>query len=245
MANNLLVDSLTEPLNGATSAKLDIRTESGNLTVNPLTGGESVLAIGKLEYPEGQEPPRRSVSIDNGRATLELKGGSARKPWFHLPWASCNGAFEWQIHLNPTVASDITAYSAGGNVKLDLAGMAITRVSATTGGGNLDVVLPDNAANLDVLAETGGGNVTLEIGSGMTGNNAINAGSGAGSVVVRVPSGIAAKIDATSGMGKVIVDPRFKKIDRNWYQSPDYEGSANKVELKVHTGAGNVSIHSR
>ena len=62
--------------------------------------------------------------------------------------------------------------------------MAVTRVSADTGGGNMDVVLPDNAANLSVTAKTGAGDVTVEIGSGITGSNTINASSGAGNVVV-------------------------------------------------------------
>ena len=57
----------------------------------------------------------------------------------------------------------------------------------------MDVVLPDNAANLSVTAKAGGGNVTVEIGSGITGSNIVNASSGAGNVVVRIPSGVAAR----------------------------------------------------
>ena len=86
----------------------------------------------------------------------------------------------------------------------------------------MNVVLPDNAANLSVTAKTGAGNV-----------------------VVHVPSGIAAKILATSGLGKVTVDSQFSKIDGKTYQSPDYEGAANKVEITVNSGAGNVSVSMR
>ena len=65
--------------------------------------------------------------------------------------------------------------------------MVITRVFADSGGGNMDVVLPDNAVSLDIAAKTGGGNVTVEIGSGTTGSNTVSATSGAGNVLVRVP----------------------------------------------------------
>ena len=41
------------------------------------------------------------------------------------------------------------------------------------------------------------------------------------------------------------VDPRSGKIDRNAYQSPDYDGTANKVEITVHSGAGNVSVNTK
>jgi hypothetical protein len=241
----LLTENLSEPLNGATTAKVDIHTASGNLTIDGLTGNEPVLASGTLQCLENQGRPNRSVNSNNGESTLTLRGGSAGRPPFRLPWATCNGAFEWQLHLNSKVSSDIIAQTGGGNIKLNLAGMVLKHVSADAGGGNLDVVLPDNAADLDVIAKTGAGKVTLEVGSGITGSNTVNAHSGAGSVVVRVPSGIAAKVHATSGMGKVVVDSRYGKLDGSTYQSPDYDGAANKVEITVQSGAGNVSVTSK
>ena len=157
MAKNVLTDNLSEPLNGATTAKIDINAGDGNLTIDRLTGGEQVLASGTLQYFENQGPPTRTLVSSNGQATLTLRGGGTGQPWFRFPWAACNGATEWQIHLNPTVSSDITAHSDGGNVKLNLAGMAVTRVSADTGGGNMDVVLPDNAADLERYRQDGRG----------------------------------------------------------------------------------------
>jgi hypothetical protein len=245
MAKNVLTHNLSEPLNGTTTATVEINTDSGNLTIDRLTGGEQLLASGTLQYFEKQGLPTETLSSSNGQASLTLRGGGRGQPWFRLPWAACVGAYEWQIHLNPTVASDITAHSGGGNVKLNLAGMTVTRVMADTGGGNMDVVLPDNAANLSATARTGAGNVTVEIGSGTTGSSTIDAHSGAGNVVVHVPGGIAAKIHATSGLGRVIVDPRFNKIDDKTYQSPDYDGAANQVEITVDSGAGNVRIDTR
>jgi predicted membrane protein len=109
----------------------------------------------------------------------------------------------------------------------------------------MDVVLPDHAANLHAAARTGGGNVTVEIGSDTAGSSTVDATSGAGNVVVRVPFGIAAMIHAKSGLGKVTVDPRFGNIDGHTYESPDYDHAANKVEITVSSGAGNVSVNTR
>ena len=242
MANNVLTHNLSEPLGAATTAKIDINTGTGNLTIDSLTGGEQLLASGELQYLEKQGLPTQSLNTINGQATLTLKAIGGGKSWLRLPWQACNGATDWQIHLNPNVQSDIAACSGGGNVKLDLAGMAVTRVSADTGGGNMDVVLPDNAADLNVTAKSGGGNVSVEIGGGITGSNSVNASSGAGNVSLRLPDGIAARIHATSGLGKVIMDSRFSKVDRDTYQSPDYDNSANKAEITLSTGAGNVSV---
>ena len=245
MAKKVLTHNLSEPLGDATTAKIDIDAGTGNLAIDKLAAGGQVLAGGTLEYLENQDCPTPSVITSNGQATLTLKAAGGRRPSFRMPWAACNGATDWRIHLNPAVSSDITVHSGGGNVKLDLAGMAVTHVSADTGGGNMDVVLPDNSANLGVSARTGGGNVTVELGGGTTGSNSVDASSGAGNVLVRVPGNLAARIHATSGMGKVIVDSRFSNTDVHTYQSPDYDGAADKVEITVKSGAGNVSVDAK
>jgi hypothetical protein len=245
MAKNLLIDNISEPLNGVTNARIDIQARDGNLKVDRLTGGEQLLASGTLEYFESQGVPIRSLVSSTNQATLTLEEGNTGRPWFRLPWATCNGATEWQIHLNPAVSSDITTHSGGGNVRLNLAGMAVTRVSAESGGGNLDVVLPDGAVDLSVTARTGAGNVIVDIGSDIRGSNVVNARSGAGNVVVRIPSGIAARIQAATGLGKALVDPSFSLAEKDTYQSPDYDSAANKVEITVKSGAGNVSVSTR
>lgn len=245
MAKKVLTHNLSEPLNGATTAKVDVSVADGNLTIDKLSDGEQMLASGTLQYVETQGLPTRSLDTRNGQATLTLRARSTGRPRFRLPWAACNGGTEWQIHLNPNVQSDITASSGGGNVKLNLNGMAVTRLWADTGGGNMDVVLPDNAANLNVTAKTGAGNVAVVMGNGTTGSNIVNATSGAGNVDVRIPNGVAARIHATSGLGKVILDARFSKTDNNTYKSSDFDHAANKVEVTVASGAGNVTVNTK
>ena len=243
-SSKVLSDNIMEPHNGATSAKVDIDTAEGNLTIDQLNGDEQTLASGILQYPEGQSQPTRTLNMNNSQTTLTLKNGISGRPWFHLPWAACNAATEWQIHLNPTVSSDITAHSGGGNVRLDLAGMTVTHVSADTRGGNVNVVLPDNAANLNVNATSGAGDVTVEFGGNLTGSSTVIAKSGAGNVLVNLPSGIAARIHVTSGLGKVIVDSQFNKIDNKTYQSPDYDSAANKIEITLNSGACNATVNT-
>ena len=77
---NVLTDSLSEPLNGATTAKVDINVGTGNLTIDRLTGGEQVLASGTLQYFENQGLPTRTVNSSNGQATLTLKAAVPDDP---------------------------------------------------------------------------------------------------------------------------------------------------------------------
>lgn len=242
MAKNVRTDNFAAPLNGATSARIEVDTRDGNLTIDRLGGDESLLASGTLQYLEKQGLPVRTLDAGDGQATLALRGGEAGQPWFRLPWATCNGATAWHIHLNPAVALDIAARSGGGNIRLDLAGLVVTHIAADTGGGNVEVALPAAAADLNVTARTGAGNVTVEIGRGITGSHTVTAGSGAGNVSVRIPSGIAAKVHATTGLGKAIINPRFAVIDSDTYQSSNYDGAADRVEITLKSGAGNVSV---
>jgi hypothetical protein len=217
----LFTQERSEPLNDVKSAKIDIDAGTGNLTIDGLNANVPLLASATLEYLENHAAPAWTVEAFNDQASLTLKADGGRQSGLRLPWQACNGETNWSIHLNPAVASDLTAHSGGGNVKLDLSGMAVTRVMADTGGGNMEVVLPDEAVNLSVTARTGAGNV-----------------------IIHMPAGIAARIHAASGMGKVIVDPRFVQIGDNTYQSPDFESAANKFEITVGSGAGNVSVES-
>ena len=243
--SNVLTQNLSAPLDDVTTAKVYINMVDGNLTIDQIKGIEQVMANSTLQYLEYQGSPTQSVNMINGQATLTLRASGRGQPWFRFPWAAYNGATEWQVHLNPSVKSDITAHTGGGNVELNLSGMAITHVAADSGGGNLDIVLPDNAMNLNVTAKTGAGDVIVVIGSDITGSNTFNASSGAGNVVIRVPGSIAARIHATSGMGKVIVDSRFSKINDTTYQSSNYDGAIDKAEITINSGAGNVSVNTK
>jgi hypothetical protein len=242
MAKKVLTHNLSEPLQGAQAATYDIRTGTGNLTINRLASSDGLLASGELEYLEKQNQPTCIVEARSGKAALTLKADGGRQPGFRLPWAACNGETNWMIHLNPDVATDLTAYTGGGNLQINLADMVITRVLADSGGGNLDMTLPDGATDLNVTARTGGGRVTIELGNGMTGHNILAARSGAGNVVVRLPAGVAALIHASTGMGKLIVDSKFTQIDKGTYQSADYQNATDRIEIDASSGAGSVSI---
>ncbi len=242
MARKMLTRDVSEPLDGASSARFDIHTGTGNLTIDGLVGNTELLASGTVEYMEGQDPPAPLVNVCDGKASFVLMGQGGRQSAFRLPWSASNGATHWRIHLNHRISSDVAAYSGGGNVRLDLTDMVVTHVYADSGGGNLEVVLPKNAARLDVSARSGGGSVVVEIGARTTGSGNVDAHSGAGNVTVRVPSGLSARIHATTGMGKVIIDPQFNKLDAKTYQSPDYDSAPDKVEISAKSGAGNVTV---
>lgn len=221
MAKKVRTHTFSEPLCGASTMKVNIDPGDGNLIIDSRTGGEPMLANGTLQYLENKGLPIQSVDTSKSQPTFSLQA-SGGQPWLRLPWSACNGATEWHVHLNPDVAYDLKAHSDGGNIRLDLDEMTLSCVSADTGGGNIDVALPDTANTLNVTAKSGAGNVS-----------------------VRLPADVAARIHATTGLGKVIVDARYQQMGKDTYQSPDYDQAAKKAEIKLSSGAGNVSVTAR
>ena len=73
MAKKLLSDQFSEPLNGATTARVDIHAGDGNLTIDRLDG-EQALASGILQYLENQAPPKRTLVSRDDQASLSLRG---------------------------------------------------------------------------------------------------------------------------------------------------------------------------
>ncbi len=222
MAKKVNTCNFSEPLSGASLAKVQIQVGDGNLTIDGLAGSELILASGVLQYLENQGEPARSMSMNGSQATLTLKASGKGQHWIRLPWSACNGATEWLVHLNSTLTLDITAHTDGGNVRLDFADLTVSQASVDTGGGNLDIVLPDNRSCRSLVVK-----------------------SGAGNVIVDLPEGMAASISATSGLGKVIVDPQYRKVDEKSYRSPDYDTASARVEITASSGAGNVVIKTR
>jgi hypothetical protein len=67
--------------------------------------------------------------------------------------------------------------------------------------------------------------------------------SGAASVNIRIPQGVAARIRWRGGLSSINVDPsRFPRFG-DTYQSPDYDSAANKVDLDVEMGVGSVTVN--
>ena len=119
-SGNVLTYDLSEPFVNAATANVNINAGDGNLTIDGNVEMGSRLIGGELQYLEKQGEPGVSVTTIDNQTAITLKAGDGVQPRLRLPWQACNGATEWQIHLNPALATDILAHSNGGNVKLDL-----------------------------------------------------------------------------------------------------------------------------
>jgi hypothetical protein len=133
---------------------------------------------------------------------------------FWGPW-DWGRRLDWSFRLSPEVPLRLDLDTGAGETRLDLRDLRVTELRLKTGASSSDVTLPASAGFTRVSVE-----------------------AGAASIVLRVPEGVAARINATAAAGAVDVDrSRFPRDE-----SPDYATAANKVEIDARLGAGSLTV---
>jgi len=170
-----------------------------------------------LDLVEGTFGGGVQVSSRRDGATLDAK---LSLPSQSLPFLWGPGySLDWEVRLNQSVPIALELGTGAAEANLDLADLKITELRLQTGASSSNITLPANAGFTRVRIE-----------------------SGAASVVLRIPEGVAAHIRASAALGAVNVNTqRFPRVGGE-YQSPDYDTAANKVDIHVETGVGSVEI---
>jgi hypothetical protein len=132
-------------------------------------------------------------------------------------WGS--GGLDWSLGLNPETPISLEMETGAGESRIDLADLQISEITLKTGASSTTLDLPANAGF--TLAEIS---------------------SGAASVQVNVPSGVAARIRYSAGLASVTIDRARFPRSGSTYQSPDYDEAANKVDIHIETGVGAVDV---
>jgi LiaF transmembrane domain len=205
-------DSL--PLEGAASARLTLRHGAGRLAVRSGTDPD-LLYSGS--FSGGVE---RQVERSGDRLDVILR--PPMRDWTEWMWPANwgrDGGLKWDLDLNPGLPLALTLETGASDNRLDLEGLRVTELAIKTGASSTEVTLPAAAGHTRARIE-----------------------SGAASVKVHVPQGVAARIRGQVGAGALNVDTqRFPRRDGG-YESDGFETAQNKVELDVQSGAAEVNV---
>lgn len=159
---------------------------------------------------------RESVQRSGEHATLRLEGVFAGPPMVFAD----NHGFDWQVQLSPDVDMRLTLETGASENVLDLTRLRLSELNLKTGASSTQASLPANPGQMRVKVE-----------------------SGAASVVLRVPPGVAASISGETFLSGFEIDTtRFPMLDKNRYQSPDYATAANRIEIKTEMGVGSIKV---
>jgi hypothetical protein len=148
---------------------------------------------------------------------LEVK---MRPPQQIFPFTWSPGTtLDWSFSLTRDIPLTLVYETGASENRLNLRELRLTELRLKTGASSTTIDLPANAGFTRVYVE-----------------------SGAASVNITVPDGVAARIQTKGGLSSIQVDTnRFPQMG-GVYQSADYEMAANKVEMDIQMGVGSVNI---
>lgn len=202
------------PLEGATKARVHIRHGAGRLQVS---GGADpdYLLTGVFGWGLDKDITRRDHGVD---VIMRPAHGVFPDVIFPWTWASGHG-LDWEVAFNEDVPLDLTFETGAGEASLDLSTVQVRDLRLQTGASSTKVNLPRKS-----------------------GHTAMKVEAGVASVSIQVPSGVAAKIQAVSGLSSINVDQnRFPKRNGE-YISDAYQTAENSVQIRIDTGVGSVKV---
>jgi len=184
------------------------------------------------------------VSFEFGAGVLDVEGGAApgkliegeftddveyqlrdrrlkiyARPYF-WDWWGWRGERRWDVRFTRDIPLRLRFQVGACRTDLDLSDLRVTDFALECGAADTRVRFPREA-----------------------GATRASVKAGAASVKLTVPEGVAARITATVAIGSFNVDTqRFPPAGSGRYASPDYDTAANKVDIHIEGGVGEVRV---
>ena len=159
--------------------------------------------------------PVRAVSSpkSHGPGRLELSQDTR----YGLPWIERSS--RWTVGVTVEVPLDLKVNAGASRTILDLSDVRLRSLDLQTGASETRVRLPKAAGSTTVKAQSGAASLTLE-----------------------VPPGVAARIRTRMALGSTQIDQARFPASGNGYESTDYATAENRVEIDVQGGVGSLRV---
>jgi Putative adhesin len=198
---------------------LAARTGGGNMEAEGI--GEARLRTG------GGNVTAREVSglldVNTGGGNIETTGG--RDAQLHTGGGNISAR---------SVEGRLKAHTGGGNIEVQ---GSVGPVEVDTGGGNITI----RRAESPVKATTGAGNVEVEV-ARARGAAQVELGTGAGDLMLHLPEGVDARVEADTGLGRVDIEPSTNaRFNRGRTHAEAVLGDG-RGSVRLHTGVGGVRV---
>ncbi len=201
------------PLEGARQARIRMRHGVGRLRVGGGARPDELLS-GSFGGGLEQRVKRAGDTLD---IEVKVRVSAAHFPF---PWMwGPRSTLDWTVDLNEEIPLSLNLETGASDTSLDLTDLRVTDLRVQTGASATKITLPADA-----------------------GYTKASISSGAASVQVRVPEGVAARVKVSGDMADIRVDKgRFPRAG-GVYQSEDYATAQNKVDIAINTEVGSVSV---
>ncbi len=158
-------------------------------------------------------------SINQMGATAKLKLRVPSGVFNGLPWFGGYDGLNWNIKINREIPIKLVLKTGASENELNLDDLHVTDLRIETGASSTRINLPSHAGSTTAKVE-----------------------AGAASVDMRVPDGVAARIYLQSGLSGINIDTsRFPRTG-NTYESSEFTSAINKIDIKIETGVGSITV---
>jgi hypothetical protein len=208
-------ETVSQAIDGAERATVDIQFGSGALNVTALTSDSGQLVEGTADLSRG-ESLRQDYrkSGDAGYFTLGSNGS-----WSSGPDLLFAPEKSWNLSLNRDLPLELEVNPGAGQSTLDLVNLNLRRLQVDGGVGQVTVKLPAK------------------------GKYNVRINGGVGQVIVIVPEGVAARAQVDGGLGGVSAQGNFTR-QGDAYVTGNFDRAENRAMIEVDGGIGSIVLRT-
>jgi hypothetical protein len=211
--NNVETQNVSLPLGQASALYVKVKHGAGRLRMGSSPIGSQDAVSGT--FVGGVEYDSRM----NG-SELKVKLNAPADLFWNIPPFGGFQGLSWDINLNRHIPLRLKIDSGASETNLDLTDLKITDLDIDTGASSTQLILPAAA-----------------------GITRVKIHSGAASVQIKVPDGVAAHFEIQQGLAGINVDTSRFLNNGKAYETAGYALAANRIEAVIETGVGAVEIH--
>ena len=218
--------TLTEPVNGATSADVILDFSSQPVSLHPVKSAANLLEA-QIEYYGGLS--YASTGSAARKISLTPSGGFS----FFL---GSDANARWDIGLNPAIPISLHLGGASGSQSLDLSTLHLTAFFLDQGSGSVDASLPPSPDAY--TAEFQGASGSLDLSLPANANLTLRLTGGSGSINLHLPAGAAVRVEVrSSGSGSVSLPANLSQTSsganrkEGVWQTAGYDQAAFKINI--------------
>ena len=210
---NIETQQVSVPLETASEADVSLHHGAGRLNL-AATGTPGVLLSGSCVGGA-----RVDVNRSGPAARVDLRS-EASEYFFGFSSANAPYGFAWDLQFTPEIPLRLTLETGASESNIDLRDLKVTDFELKTGASSTNVTLPARA--------------------GLT---RVKISSGAASVKLFLPEGVAGRIRVQSGLAGIHIDTNRFPATAGGYETPGFDAAENKADIFVETGVGAVEVH--
>lgn len=240
--------SFSEPVNGATQARIDIDFSLGEATVQSLVGSDNLIEadvtyIGEMEFKSTGETDR----VVKMRQKSGKLGGAVKRVFSTF---AHRDDLRWDVRLSPEVPLDLDLDAGVGVVNVDLTGVQLRSLEYDGGVGKSTLTLPTGDTDYKVEIDGGVGEVIVNLPAETATH--IKLDGGVGSIKMHIPANAAVRFNVEGGLGAVHMPNTLTRISgkdefvskSGVWETPDFASAEKQIVVDYKGGVGSLHVTS-